>query len=192
MISASTGTRIVKSLQRKRLIEVVEINLGGKGGNAKFLVLTEKAFEVLGMPQKHYHSKGGSFEHYFWQYKLAEHFKVLRKDWQVNIENQVMNKFIDLTIETQGKILAVEIAQTSVNEYINIEKDLEAGCDFVIIGSKDNKVLEEVNQIKISFDQAIREKVGICLLHKLLRCNSISEVIDLEKLRSIENLTEGR
>jgi len=192
MISASKGTRIVKSLQRKRLIEVVEINLGGKGGNTKFLVLTDKGFEVLGMSPKHFHCRGGGFEHYLWQYKLAEHFKVLRKDWRINIEHQIMNKFIDLTIETQGKLIAIEVALTSVNELINIEKDLEAGCDYIIIGCKDNKVLEEIKQIHDNLDESKRSRVGICLLHKLLRSNSISEVIDLETLHSTENLNEGR
>jgi hypothetical protein len=192
MISASTGTRIVKSLIRKRLIEVVELNLGGKGGNTKFIYLTDKAFEVLGIPPKHHQSKGGGFEHYFWQFKLAEHFKALRKDWQVNIENQVMNKFIDLTLEAKGKLIAIEVAITAVNELINIEKNFLAGCNFIIIACKDNKVLEEVKLIRESFEETIRKKVGICLLHKLLKCNSISEVIDSDTLRSIENLTEGR
>ncbi|MEO0075361.1 MAG: hypothetical protein ABIK31_04540 [candidate division WOR-3 bacterium] len=191
-LSAGKGTRIVKSLVRKNLCKIVEINLGGKGGNTKFLILTEKAFETIVMPEQQFHTKGGGFEHYFWQFKLAEHFKTMNKDWKVNIERQIMNKFIDIVIETKDKIIGIEVALTSVNEAINIQKNIEAGCDFVIIACKNNKILEEVEQIKNNLEQSKKNKVGICLLNKLLKCNSISEVIDSDLLPLIENSKERR
>ncbi|MFH0831975.1 MAG: hypothetical protein V1886_03890, partial [archaeon] len=83
---------------------------------------------------------------------------------------------IDIAFEYQNRLIAIEVAITSAHEKANIEKDLQmARADLVIIGCKDNKVLDEVNAIIKELNGDFRIKVKAIVLSKVL--NS-----ELEKL----------
>lgn len=175
-LSAGKGTRIVKALIRKQLVKVLEINLGGRGGSTKFLELQQEAYKILNMPPKKY-GRGTGFEHYFWQYKIKEYLTTLNKDLKIDIEKNIKGKFIDIGIEIQDKVIAIEVALSSVNEKNNIKKDIEVGCNFVIVGCKDKKVVEEVNQILENLTQEERKKVCIYLLPNLLKIKTLIKLI---------------
>jgi len=177
-LSASKGDRIADSLIRKGLCKKHKINLGYRGGMATFLELTPEGYEIIGMPVREHLSRGGGFEHDLWIGKITEHLKTLRKDWEVSPEKQLKGKFIDIMIEFQNKLIGLEVALTPVHEKTNIEKDfLQAGCDCVIIGCKDDNVLEEVKKIAQDQNEKERSKVTLCLLHELLRCKSLDEIL---------------
>jgi len=179
-LSASKGDRIADSLIRKKLCRKHKINLGYRGGMTTFLELMPEGYEAIGTPPKEHLSRGGGFEHDFWINKISEHLKALRSDWQVSTEKQLKGKFIDVTIEFENKLIGLEVALTAVHEKINLEKDFAlCGCDYVIVGCKDDKVIEEVKKIAQDLNEGRRNKVGVCLLHELLRCKSLSEILNL-------------
>lgn len=164
-LSAGKGNSIMKKLIRKQLCSIEEINLGGRGGLTKFLVLTKKGYEAIGMQEKKHAGKGAGFEHEFWQNKIAEHLK--KQGYKAEIEKNLNNKFIDLAIETEKGIIAIEIAITSEHEKENISKDIEAGCYFVIIACKNDKIKEEVE--KIMEQHEYKNKIRVCLASDLLK-----------------------
>ena len=182
MISAGQGTRLIKSLVRKKLVIVHKINLGGQGGSTKFLELTKNAYKVLGIGPKTGIGRGAGFEHTYWQYHHSEKIKMIPDVQRVATEEMVMNKCIDILVETKTEKIAVEIAMTPDHEKDNIEKDVEAGCSKIFIGCKDKSVLGIVKKIAESFSDEIRAKITVCLVQKV-----ISEVENYLNQQGSEN-----
>jgi len=179
-LSGSKGDRIADSLIRKKLCKKHKINLGYRGGMATFLELTTEGYEVIGMLPREHLSRGGGFEHDLWIYKITEHLKSLRNDWEISIEKQLKGKFMDVTIELQNQLIGLEVALSAIHEKINVEKDfLQAGCDCVIIGCKNDKVLKEIKGTAQTLNEERRKRVAVCLLYELLRCKSLGEILNL-------------
>ena len=74
--SAYKGTKIVKSLESKRFIKLIEIIKGR--GLSKFPILLEPAYKILNLPEKKFYGKGAGYEHLVWQHLLSEHFEIGR------------------------------------------------------------------------------------------------------------------
>jgi hypothetical protein len=177
-LSASKGDRIADSLVRKGLCRKHKINLGYRGGMATFLELTTEGYEAIGMPVREHLSRGGGFEHDLWIGKISEHLKALRSDWVVSVEKQLKGKSIDIMIEFQNKIIGLEVALTAVHEKINLQKDFgQCGCDYVIVACKNDKVLKEVKKEAETLNDEEKNKVTLCLLHELLKCKSLNEIL---------------
>lgn len=69
--SAERIVRICKSAQSKGLCSMLELNLsGGRGGLSKFLVLTDKAFNLLNLPGYLKKSRGGTNEEHQYLQRL--------------------------------------------------------------------------------------------------------------------------
>lgn len=164
-LSAGKGNGIIKKLIRKQLCNIQEINLGGRGGLTKFPVLTELGYNAIGMQEKKHIGRGAGFEHEFWQNKLTEALK--NQGYKAEIEKNLNNKFLDVGVETEKGIIAIEIAITSEHERENITKDREAGCAIVIIACKNDKIRQEVEKIAKSLENG--KEVKVCLASDLLR-----------------------
>jgi len=167
LLSAGKGTRLVNSLVQKDLLKVHEINLGGRGGSAKFLELTEKGYDAIGMKPKPGIGKGAGFEHGFWQQHLAERLKSLSGINEIKIEGLIMDKSVDILIGTEQEKFAIEIAMSSEHEKINVEKDIAAGCSRIFIGCKDKTILNEVTKIISGYPEEIKVKLMSCLVQKI-------------------------
>jgi hypothetical protein len=178
-ISAGRGTRFVDSLQNKGLIKVHRINLGGRGGKAKFLELTEKGYQAINTKPGLKIGKGAGFEHGFWQYHVSEKLKGIEGAKKVTIEGNLMNKAIDILVETSNKLIAIEIAMNPEHEKINIRKDIEVGCTHIIIGCKDSKILNHVTKRIESLSDDMKIKVTLCLVHTVTE--KFKEYLDLKK-----------
>jgi len=169
MISPSKGTRIVKALVRKNLVKVHQINLGGRGGSAKFLELTEKGYAAIGMKPKPGIGRGAGFEHGFWQHQIRELMRNVEGIQKAVIEGMLMDKCIDILVESKNnEKLAIEIAMTSDHEKVNIEKDIEAGAAKVFVACRDKSVLENVIKDIEELSENTRSKVKLCLVHQLV------------------------
>jgi hypothetical protein len=175
-LSAGKGNSIMRKLVRKQLCRIEQISLGGRGGLTKFLVMTEAGFAVLGVKGEKQTGRGAGFEHGFWQNKICEHLK--KQGSKAEIEKNLNNKFIDVGVETEQGIIAIEIAITSEHEKENISKDIEAGCSFVVVACKNEKVEEEVKNIIKQLDMETQAKTKVLLLSKVLNMNPEELVIN--------------
>ena len=168
--SASKGTRIVKKLEKNLMIKIFSV-IKGKGVS-KYPVLLSEAYKLLNVEERKFEGKGCGYEHLIWQHILAGHFK----EHKAVIELNRGNKCIDVAFEYQGRLIAIEVAMTSVHEKENIEKDVNlAKSDIVIIGCRDNKVLNEVNAIISELNDDLKGKVRAFILSRILS-------MDLEEL----------
>lgn len=171
--SACKGTKTAKKLESLSMIKIIEL-VKGKGVS-KYPILLEQAYKMLNIEEKSFYGKGAGYEHLVWQHLVAEHFK----GHKAEIELNKFGKFIDVAVQHDNKLIAIEVAMTSSHEKENIERDFSiAKSDFVIIGCRDKKVLEEVVKIIAEAQDEMRNKTTACLLSEILK-------------RDLENLVQA-
>jgi len=168
--SAGTGSRVAKDCEKKNLIKIIQVTFGR--GRPRYPVLLPEAYKLLNIKEKKFYGKGAGFEHILTQHLIAEHFS----DYKPEIELNRNNKFIDIAINTNELLIAIEVAMASVHEKENIEKDFaKAKADFVIVACKDKKVLKAVQEIIAKIPA--KNKTIALLVSELLNKKS-DEVID--------------
>lgn len=170
-LSADKGTKLVKNLQDKGLCKTIEINLGGRGKLSKYLAFTNEGFKAIGMQEK-YKINDSNFEHSFWEDRIDGHFG---NECKTAIEKMVKGKEIDVVLEIEAGIIAIEVAMTSAYEKENIIRDIKAGCLKVIVACKNKKVLEEVESIIAGLDSEMQSKAKACLLTEITKL-SLAEI----------------
>ncbi len=162
--SLGTGSRIAKECERKNLVKVIQIKIGK--GSPRYPILLPDAYTLLGVQEKKFFGKGAGQEHILYQHLLAEHLA----EYHPVIELNRGSKFIDLAIEVNNKLIAIEVAMTSAHERENIEKDYAAAkADQVIVACKDDKVLAEVRIILSRLNDDFQQRTRIVLLSDLLK-----------------------
>lgn len=170
----SSGSRINSDCVKKNLIKIIEISIG-KGRPKKYPVLLPDSYKLLGIEEKKFFGKGAGHEHILYQHLIAEHFK------KYNPKNELYRggKHIDIGIETNDKLIAVEVEMTPDHAIENITKDIEkAKANFVIVACKDSKIFKEVQINIIALQNDFRNRTEIILISKLLNINA-GEAIDL-------------
>jgi hypothetical protein len=153
-LSRRKGNACKKSLVSKGILETERICDGNR--ILVMLKLTAKGKKlakdvgekIKGSP------RNGGMEHKYWKNKLAEHFKA--KGWKVTPEYPIGGgKTIDLLIEKEGKRIPVEIETGGTDPRYNIQKDIEAGFDYVIIAAPGREALAKI-QSKITKSDKVR------------------------------------
>ena len=182
-LSAGRGNSIVNLLVRKGFCRKIEISLGGRGGLAKYLEISDSGYKAIEMPKKVSLGRGAGFEHCFWQWDIFELLnsinKEYKKGWRIEIERNIKEKFVDIAIERQdGNIVAIEVAVSAVNEKTNLEKDIKAGCSLVVIACKSKDVFDKVKEIIENTDIIMKEKVKLELVQDILRNNLLEKLIE--------------
>jgi len=167
-LSAGKGGRLINKLVQKHLIAEHAINLGGRGGGAKLVELKDKGYKAIGMKPKPGIGRGADWEHGFWQYHISERLKDVQGIKKATIEGRLLDKFIDVLVETENEKIAIEIEMTPNHALVNIEKDLSAGCSKVFVGCKDKSVLENINRIVESFPDEMKVAIVVCLVQKIV------------------------
>lgn len=121
------------------------------------------------MPADYKYNKS-NFEHSFWQDRIAEHFgKECKTKIERVVEKDDTKKKIDVALEHDGRLLAIEIAMTDAYERHNIEKDLKVGCSKVIIACRNKTVLAKVNSIIKDLKLENSDKVKALLLAEITK-----------------------
>ena len=165
-LSGYKGDRLKKSLLEKELITQEETRQGDRGRLAKILLITEKGSAIL---KKFTAGKGGEI-HKQLQSMLKEQAELFA--WQGVIEKRISKSLesVDLVMTRNDIKVAVEISDTTrvYYEISNIRKCLEAGYDYVVAVSSDEKFLALLKtEVKKSFSFKERERIRFSLPLKL-------------------------
>lgn len=158
-LSGYKGDRLKESLLEKELIIQEETRKGKRGRLAKVLVLTEKGTSTLKklLPV----GKGG--DHH-------KHLQMMMKDqaqtlgWIAKIEERIPRTLetVDVGLRKEDIRVAIEISSTSkvAYEIQNIRKCLEAGYDYVLSVSEEEKTINLVKkEARKSFTHKERERI---------------------------------
>jgi excisionase family DNA binding protein len=161
-LSGYKGDKLKRSLLKKGLVRQEETRQGNKGRLAKVLVMTEKGSALL---KKSAAGKGGD-KHRHLQAMLKEQAELF--GWQGTIEKRIGKSLesVDLVLKRDDLKIAVEVSATSRIDYeiSNIRKCLEAGFDYVVAVSSEEKFLSLLKtQVKKSFSFKERERIRFSL-----------------------------
>ena len=93
-------------------------------------------------------------------------------------------KFVDIvaTNTTQDFIIAVEIELSDTNIKNNIEKDIER-VNFLIEACANENIMKKAQEITKNLPEESQNKIGVCLLTKILRCFKLSDVVNSNVLK---------
>jgi len=162
-LSAGVGTRVSQYCEKKNFIKVLQVKFGR--GRPKYPVLLPEAYKALGIKEKKFYGKGAGHEHVLYQHLIARHFE----DYKPIIELNKNDKFIDLGFYYQEQLICFEVAMTSTNEKINIEKDFtKANASLVVVACLDKKVRTKVQEYLFEIPELLRNKTRVVLLSELL------------------------
>jgi len=181
-IPTGTGSRLCDSLVNRCLVRMHEINLSGRGHKTKFYEISKKGYKALGISPKLKYGKGAGFLHKLAQYLIAQSLGEITDIEKTTIEETLQDKAIDVSaITTDGKRIGIEIAMTSVNELINMRKDLKAECDYVIVACKNKYIMQDVNKLATGLNDDEKNRIVVCIIYQLLKCKTLSELFSLNK-----------
>jgi len=163
--SSSTTDKYFKELVAKGLVRTYPIGLG-RGLSTKVLYeITPQGKAFAKMDKVEIPGKG-DFKHKYWQHVIKNFFETLGYD--AVIEKRYGLKNVDVGFEMNGKKAAVEVELSSEHLIENIHKDLEAGCEIVIIAVP-NKRSIKVYEKKIRFyNKEFLEKIEFRVLTDFL------------------------
>ncbi len=176
-LTAGTGSRVAKQCESKGFIKIIKVNFGK--GSPRYCFLTKEGCEALGIEfYSKVYSKGGGFEHTLYQALISNRFK----NYKAKTEYNRNGKFMDVGINVGEKLIALEVAMTSVNERVNIEKDIGiAKANYVVVACKDNKVQGQVKNMFKDLPEAFKKKTKICLIGELFKADPVEFVDEILK-----------
>ena len=156
-----------KSLVAAGLVEEFSINLGkATGGILKLMDLTPAGYEALGKVPKAPRPLNCSAEHFWWQRLIATHYR--QEGYDVEIEMHRNGVFADVGIVRDGKKTAVEVELTPKNAVANVQRDLAAGFDEVIVAARNTRVLKAIeDRLWSILAPDLHERVSLRLLADL-------------------------
>lgn len=158
-LSGYKGDRLKLSLMDKGTIVQEETRKGRQGRAAKVLAVTEKGKTILGKIVSQ--GKGGERHRHF-QKMMKEQAEIL--GWKAIIEERIPHSLESVDVGfTKGEMkVALEISATTKpeQEIQNMRKCLDAGYDYVILTSDDEKDLSMIKrEAKKSFTIGERERL---------------------------------
>lgn len=142
------GRKIVSAMEKQDMIELCPISLGTRGNPRTYVVLRPKGAEFVGVDFEDVRLRGkGSTEHVILQNLLAEAMKDSGKT--VEIECNVNGKSVDIAEHGSSKSVAYEIELEPSHPHVaeNVEKNLEAGFDEVVIVTRNQMAQNEARNV---------------------------------------------
>jgi len=155
--SSSTNNKYFKELEKEQLVTAHKISLGSKRGVKVFYEITEKGRQYARMNGFIIPGKG-DFKHKFWQHTVRKYFE--SKVTNPEIEKRYGNKNVDVGFLMNEKRFAVEIELSPDHLIENITKDVEAGCDFIIIAASSKTTANNYKaKVREKFEQDTMNKI---------------------------------
>lgn len=166
--SSSTTSKYFEELVARGFVHKVRIGLG-KGRSTKVLYeITDEGAEFARMDKVYIPGKSTELEHKFWQHTIKEFYQNL--DYKnVEIEKRYGIKSVDVGFEKDGKKVAVEIELSTKNLVKNIQRDLDAGCDLILIAVRSKRTINACkNKLQGIYSEDVLEKLEFRVLTDFL------------------------
>lgn len=164
------GRRIISDMEKQQMIESCSVSFGARGNPKTFVILKQKGAEFIGVDFDKVKLPGkGSTEHVILQNLLARSMKDSGK--AISIEHSVNGKSVDIAEIGENRSVAyeIELAPSHTHVIENIQKDLEAGFDEVIVVTRNKACQDEAkNQVYKNIEWEKLSKVKFRLLRELL------------------------
>jgi len=130
--SSSTTSRYFKELVARGYVTKCSIGLGRGKSTVTLYEITEKGMEFAKISRISIPGKG-DFAHKYWQHTIKEFYQSL--SYNAEIEKRFGFKNVDIGFEMDGKRTAVEVELSPDHLIENIQRDLDSGCEQIIIAA---------------------------------------------------------
>ena len=162
--------KVIQEMESFNMIETCTISLGKRGNPTTYVIIKPIGAEFLGIDYEDIKLAGkGSTEHVLLQNLIASGMKESGRT--AVVEHFMNGKSADIVeFENDDKTIAYEL-ELEPNEHIaeNINKDIEAGFDEVVIISKNTRLQNEIkDKVYRSVDWNVLQKVRFKLLRDFL------------------------
>ncbi len=151
-----------RELLETGLVSEFTANPIARSGTVKLLELTETGYRALGKRAPKSRPQNCSAEHWFYQNILADLYR--SRGFEVNIEHTYNSARADVVVSKNGEKLAIEIACSPNNEARNVQRNLKAGMDRVIVACRTTAVKRAV--------ESRLDAAGICDDRVTVKCLS--------------------
>jgi hypothetical protein len=159
-LSSFRGNAVKQFLLSHGYIREASITTGRRGCKPKFLELTKLGKASIDQPQG-YQGRGAGIEHRYYSQLIKEYF--IRQQYEVELEQRVNGRYVDLVARSGRYKLGVEIIINPTDEPERI-KDLEPYFHRILLCCRNEQVKSVVEQkLKERFG-SIPEKVHLKLL----------------------------
>ncbi|RJX20079.1 MAG: DUF87 domain-containing protein [Desulforudis sp.] len=146
--SSSTTDKFFKELVAREFVIIHRIGLGRGRSTRVLYEITDKGKKFASMDKVEIKGKG-SFKHKFWQHTIKKYYE--DQGYKAEIEKLYGSKNVDVGFTQDGKRVAVEVELTPDNLIENIEKDLDVGCDNIIIVAPNRKAINKYKNLIYPF-----------------------------------------
>jgi len=135
--SSSQCQRIAKFCVEQDLVKEFQVHAGGRSGMLTLWRLKAKGYDFVGMPRQVLPGIG-DVKHQYLQDRVWRKLKT----WGLSpqIEMRRCGKRVDVGVDIAGRLIAFEIAITASNEVSNVQKDVAAGFDLIVVLPENQKV----------------------------------------------------
>jgi hypothetical protein len=178
--SRGTGSRIAKKAASLGLIRMIETKLGK--GSPQFPILLPEGYMAVGVAEEPLAKRGGTgAEHAIYQRLINDHFS--KQGIKATTEANIKGKDIDVALEWDFGLIAIEVAITAAHEQTNILKDLEVGARYVIEACRERDVKDGVLKALSEIPEEASKRVLVCLVSELLtkKANELINTISREE-----------
>lgn len=147
--SASKNTHYFQELVFRGFVHTHRIGFGRGQSSKLFCEITEQGREFARI-QKFTIPGKGDFRHKLWQHIIHKFYTIM--GCKPEIEKTFENKSVDVALYYEGRKTAVEIELSSANLLGNIRKDLDAGCEKIIVAVNSQRTISSYKK-KIKSEQ---------------------------------------
>ena len=176
-LASKEGGQVKEHLVRHGLAVICDIKTGRRGNKIKCLELTEKGIkkaESLGIEYRGLTGKG-SFAHRFWQHRVKGYFEGKGYIARLEGEHPGIDDLADVSVEKDGKRIAVEVELSGKHVLENLKRDFENEYDVVIVVVT-TKMMEKSVNTKIEEALSLwRERVMVVRVGEFLEKNDRNE-----------------
>jgi len=145
--SSATTDKLFKELVARGYVTTCRVGLGKGHSTKTFYEITDKGKQFAKMDKADIPGKG-DFKHKFWQHTIKEYFESL--GYHPEIEKRYGFKNVDIGLDMNGLKTAIEVELSPDHLIENIQKDLEAGCEQIIIAVSSKRAISTYKK-KIEF-----------------------------------------
>jgi len=151
-VGSQMGTDAKNELDTLDLVEEVVIDNRQPGRNPKLLELTDRGRQVLEERGYDVQATGRrGIRHRYWQQQVTEYYE--GEGFEVAVEHPVDDGRVDVYVERENEVVAVEVACSPEHEVVNIRKCMIAGVDRVEVVTLEDGVRERIaTMVQEAFD----------------------------------------
>jgi len=163
--SSATVNKYFRQLINKGYATTHRVGLGRGQSTKVFYEITKQGKEFAQMDKAEIPGKG-DFRHKFWQHVIKSFYHGL--GYGAEIEKRFGIKNVDIGFEHKGKKTAVEVELSPDHLIENIQRDLDAGCDEIIIAVNSKRAIQAYKKKIDYYNKDFLERIEFRVLADFL------------------------